>query len=58
MGIYLCRWPNGDVSLVIGRDRLAVATVLDEVGNMDEAKMIPIRHAVAVHFHLSIFKGI
>ena len=52
MSVYLCRWPNGDISLVSASSRLAIDEVLDEVGNPDSAEMIPIRHAVAVHFRL------
>jgi hypothetical protein len=52
MGVYLCRWPNGDVSLVSGKNRLEIDSVLDEVGNPDATELIPIRHAVAVHFRL------
>ena len=52
MSVYLCRWPNGDISFVSGSNRLAIDEVLDEVGNPDGAEMIRIKHAVAVHFHL------
>lgn len=52
MSVYLCRWPNGDISLVSGNNRLAIEDVLDEVGNPDGSELIPIKHAVAVHFHL------
>jgi hypothetical protein len=37
---------------VSGRNRLEIDDVLDEVGNPDGAELIPVRHAVAVHFHL------
>jgi hypothetical protein len=52
MSIYICRWPNGDLSLVCGKTRLAIEDVLDEVGNPDGAELIPVKHAVAVHFRL------
>jgi|SRR5579872_3638781 len=52
MSVYLCRWPNGDVSLVSGNNRLAIDDVLDEVGNPDGAEMIRIKHPVAVHLRL------
>ena len=52
MSVYLCRWPDGDVSIVSGKNRLAIDNVLDEVGNPDSAELIPIRHAMAVHFRL------
>lgn len=52
MSVYLCRWPNGDISLVVGNNRLAIDEVLDEVGNPDGAEMIRIKHAAAVHLRL------
>jgi|ERR1017187_3318176 hypothetical protein len=53
MMLYLCRWPNGDVSLVGGRNLEEIDEVLDEVGNPDRAEMIPIEaHAFALHFAL------
>jgi hypothetical protein len=52
MSIYLCRWPNGDVSFVVGKNRLAIDEVLDEVGNPDGAEMTRIKHPVAVHLRL------
>lgn len=52
MSVYICRWPNGDLSLACGTNRVAIEDVLDEVGNPDSAELIPIKHAVAVHFHL------
>jgi hypothetical protein len=52
MSVYLCRWPNGDISLVSGKNRLPIDEVLDEVGNPDDAAMIRIRHAAAVHLSL------
>ena len=51
--LYLCRWPNGEVSLVGGRDRVEIDKVLDEVANPDIAEMIPIEaHSFAMHFRL------
>jgi hypothetical protein len=53
MMLYLCRWPNGDVSLVGGRNLKEIDDVLDEMGNPDLAEMIPIEaHAFALHFAL------
>lgn len=52
MSVYLCRWANSDISLVIGNNRLAIDEILDEVGNPDGAELIRIKHPVAVHFHL------
>ncbi|MBI5015523.1 MAG: hypothetical protein HZB55_08520 [Deltaproteobacteria bacterium] len=38
MPVYLCRWPNGDVSLVEAGDTDEAAILLDEFGNADEAE--------------------
>jgi hypothetical protein len=40
MPIYLCRWPNGDVSLAAGESEVEVADVLDEVDNPDAAELM------------------
>lgn len=50
--LYLCRWPNGDVSFVAGRSRAEIDDILDEVGNPDMAEMIRINHCFAVHLKL------
>lgn len=53
MKFYLCRWPNGDVSLAAGPSRVEIDRVLDEVANADRAQMIPIKaDAFALHFRL------
>ncbi|MEW6488713.1 MAG: hypothetical protein AB1578_12475 [Thermodesulfobacteriota bacterium] len=39
MPVYLCRWPNGDVSLVEAQDPEEASILLDEVGNADEAEL-------------------
>ena len=54
MELYLCRWPNGDLSIVAGRDRQEVDYILDEVGNPDAAKLIPLP-SFSVHFTLKGF---
>lgn len=43
MPIYLCRWPNGDVSIVNAEDEGEAADRLDEVGdaNDESAILIP-----------------
>jgi hypothetical protein len=50
MPVYLCRWPNGDVSLAAGESEVEVADVLDEVDNPDAAELMQLDHAIAVHF--------
>ena len=52
MPTYYCRWPNGDLSLVSGKSRSAIEDVLDEVGDPGCVELIPVQHAVAVHFAL------
>jgi len=52
MPVYLCRWPNGDVSIAAGESDVEVADVLDEVDNPDAAELIQLDQAVAVHFTL------
>lgn len=52
MKTYLCRWPNGDLSVAVGKSRLDIDFVLDQLGNADEAELIPIEHSIAVHFRL------
>jgi hypothetical protein len=57
MPIYLCRWPNGDVSIAAGESEVEVADVLDEVDNSDAAELMQLDHAVAVHFKLGTRPG-
>ena len=52
MPAYICRWPNGDVSVVSASTEVEVADVLDEVDNPDEAELIELGHPIAVHFKL------
>jgi hypothetical protein len=46
MPVYLCRWPNGDVSLAAGESEVEVADVLDEVDNPDAAELMQLDHAL------------
>lgn len=39
MPVYLCRWSNGDVSLVEAQDAEEASILLDEVGNADQAEL-------------------
>ena len=57
MPVYLCRWPNGDVSIAAGESGVEVADVLDEVDNPDAAELMQLDHAVAVHFKLGTRPG-
>jgi hypothetical protein len=57
MPVYLCRWPNGDLSLAAGESHLEVGDVLDEVDNPDAAELMQLDHAIAVHFRLGTKPG-
>ena len=57
MPVFICRWPNGDVSLAAGESEVEVADVLDEVDNPDAAELMQLDHAVAVHFKLGARPG-
>ena len=57
MPVYLCRWPNGDVSLAAGESEVEVADVLDEVDNPDGAELMQLDHAIAVHWKLGTRPG-
>lgn len=39
MSNFLCRWPNGDLSLVSARDRNEAIIILDEIGDATEAEL-------------------
>jgi hypothetical protein len=48
----ICRWPNGDISLVAAGSRTEADDVLDEVENPDSAELLPLSHPIAIHFSL------
>lgn len=50
--IYLCRWPNGDVSLAVGRNRKEIDYILDEVSDPGAAEVSPLQGPFGVHFKL------
>jgi hypothetical protein len=43
MPLYLCRWPNGDCSVVWARNREDAIGELDQVGNAKGYPLIPFR---------------
>ncbi len=43
MPVYLCRWPNGDISIAAGRTKDDVIAKLDEFGNADHADLFQLR---------------
>ena len=48
----ICRWPNGDISLVAAESRTEADYVLDEIKNPDGAELLPLNHPIAIHFSL------
>lgn len=48
----ICRWPNGDISLVAADSRAEADDILDEVQNPDRAELLPLNHPIAIHFSL------
>lgn len=48
----ICRWPNGDISLVAAGSRTEADDVLDEVENPDCAELLPLSHPIAIHLSL------
>jgi hypothetical protein len=55
MPVFLCRSPNGDVSLAAGESEVEVADVLDEVDNPDAAELMQLDHAQTAHFDLHYY---
>jgi hypothetical protein len=52
MGVFLCRWPNGDCSVVLARSKADAVEKLDEVANAEGCPMIELS-AAQVHFALN-----
>jgi hypothetical protein len=48
----ICRWPNGDISLVAANSRTEADYLLDEIDNPDRAQLLPLSHPIAIHFSL------
>lgn len=52
MPLFLCRWPNGDCSVVAAASRDAAIELLDnEIGNAEGVPLLPLK-ALLVNFHL------
>jgi hypothetical protein len=49
--VFLCRWPNGDCSIVLARTRTAAVEKLDEVANAEGCPIIQLSET-QVHFAL------
>src|SRR4029453_7772384 len=52
MPLYLCRWPNGDCSVVWARTKEDAIIELDQVGNAEGCPLISLRQ-FQVHFRLT-----
>ena len=52
MRLFLCRWPNGDCSLVAARSKADAVEKLDEVANAEGCPIIELSGA-QVHFALT-----
>jgi hypothetical protein len=52
MKAFLCRWPNGDCSVVVANDRTHADSLLDEVDNPDRAELFELKKSFAIHFRL------
>jgi hypothetical protein len=50
--LFLCRWPNGDFSVVKASNKDEAIELLDEVGNAEGSPVTPIK-AFMVHFALT-----
>ena len=53
MPVFLCRWPNGDVSIVSARNRDDAIVALDEFDNADDAEISQLKEQFLVDFRLS-----
>jgi hypothetical protein len=53
MPIFLCRWPNGDVSIVSARNKDDAIVALDEFDNADHAYISQLREQFLVDFRLN-----
>ena len=52
MPMYVCRWPNGDCSVVLARTKQDAIIKLDEVENAEGCPLIRLSDC-QIHFHLT-----
>jgi hypothetical protein len=52
MPLFLCRWPNGDCSVVLARTKDDAIVELDQVGNAEDCPITQVR-TFQVHFALT-----
>jgi hypothetical protein len=50
--VFLCRWPNGDCSVVLARNKPDAVEKLDEVANAEDCPMVELSEA-QMHFALT-----
>lgn len=43
MSVFCCRWPNGDISFVVARNKEAAIVALDEIGNAETSDIFSVR---------------
>jgi hypothetical protein len=53
MPIFICRWPNGDVSMLSARNKDDAIEALDEFGNADNAYISQLKEQFLVDFRLT-----
>src|SRR5450755_1046377 len=46
MAIYICRWPNGEFSIVSARTKSDAIELLDEWGNAEQASLTRMTHCM------------
>ena len=46
MSIFLCRWPNGDFSIVGASTKADASQILEEVGKAESAELIPMSECI------------
>jgi len=51
--LFLCRWPNGDFSVVKASSKDEAIELLDEIGNAEGSPVTPINDNFMVHFVLT-----
>ena len=51
MSVFLCRWPNGDFSIVSAESESEAVELLDEIGNAEGCSLVPVPKFMA-HFQL------
>jgi hypothetical protein len=56
-GMYLCRWPSGEISVVKADSRREAVIALDEWGGADPSWLVPLEHWMA-NFRWSETEGI